>query len=85
MIRGNRGQVLMLVAVMLAVLVGFAALGIDVAYMFSVRHELQRSADSGALAGATWFIDNSASPPPRARRRDGRVITPRGTTWRTPR
>ena len=66
MIRGNRGQVLMLVALMLVVLVGFAALGIDVAYMYSVRHELQRCADSGALAGATWFIDNSAFPLPPA-------------------
>jgi hypothetical protein len=45
----------MFVALMLVVLVGFAALGIDVAYMYSVRHELQRCADSGALAGASAF------------------------------
>ena len=59
MIRGNRGQVLILVAVILFALAGFAALGIDVAYMYSVRHELQRCADSGALAGASAFIDNN--------------------------
>lgn len=73
MIRGNRGQVLMLVGLMLVVLVGFAALAIDVAYMFSVRHELQRCADSGALAGASWFIDNSVPAPtddPESRARD---------------
>ena len=73
MIRGNRGQVLMLVALMLVVLVGFAALAIDMAYMFSVRHELQRCADSGALAGASWFIDNSVPAPtddPESRARD---------------
>lgn len=63
MIRGNRGQVLMLVAVMLVALVWFAALGIDTAYMFSVRHELQRCADSAALAGASWYIDNSVPAP----------------------
>jgi len=53
MVRGNRGQVLVLVALALFVLLGFAALGIDVGYMYSVRHELQRSADAGALAGAS--------------------------------
>ena len=63
MIRGNRGQVLMLVAVMLVALVWFAALGIDTAYIYSVRHELQRCADSGALAGASRYIDNSVPAP----------------------
>jgi hypothetical protein len=51
----NKGQVLVLVALCLFVLLGFAALGIDVGYMYSVRHELQRSADAGALAGASAF------------------------------
>ena len=65
--RGNSGQVLVLVALAIFVLLGFAALGIDVGYMYSVRHELQRSADSGALAGASAFItgdwdDTSMAP-----------------------
>jgi len=51
--RRNRGQVLVLVALAIFVLLGFAALGIDVGFMYSVRHELQRSADAGALAGAS--------------------------------
>jgi Flp pilus assembly protein TadG len=51
--RGNRGQVLVFVALAIFVLLGFAALGIDVGSMYSVRHELQRSADAGALAGAS--------------------------------
>jgi hypothetical protein len=51
--RGNSGQVLVLVALAILVLLGFAALGIDAGYMYSVRHELQRSADAGALAGAS--------------------------------
>jgi hypothetical protein len=51
----NRGQVLVFFALALIVLIGLAALGIDVGYMYSVRHELQRSADAGALAGASYF------------------------------
>lgn len=53
--RNEKGQVLVFVALALVVLLGFAALGIDVGYMYSTRHELQRSADAGALAGASAF------------------------------
>jgi len=56
MIRGNRGQVLILVAFAILFLMGVAALAIDVGFMYSTRHELQRSADSGALAGASAFV-----------------------------
>ena len=51
--RSDKGQVLVLVALAIFVLLGLAALGIDVGFMYSVRHELQRSADAGALAGAS--------------------------------
>jgi hypothetical protein len=55
--KGNeKGQVLVLVALAIFALLGLAALGIDVGYMYSVRHELQRSADAGALSGASSFI-----------------------------
>jgi hypothetical protein len=53
--RRDKGQVLVLVALAIFVLLGFAALGIDVGFMYNVRHELQRSADAGALAGASAF------------------------------
>lgn len=53
----KQGQALVLFALCLVVLIGMAALGIDVGYMYSVRHELQRSADAGALAGASRFIN----------------------------
>jgi len=53
----NRGQVLVLFVLSLVVLIGMAALGIDVGYMYSVRHDLQRCADTGALAGASRFIN----------------------------
>jgi hypothetical protein len=61
------GQMIVVFAVVLLVLLGFAALGIDVGYMYSVRNDLQRSADSGALAGAYVFNDegwlSGAIPP----------------------
>jgi Flp pilus assembly protein TadG len=53
--RNEKGQVLVLVALAIFALLGLAALGIDVGYMYSIRHELQRSADAGALAGASAF------------------------------
>jgi hypothetical protein len=53
----NRGQVIVLFAVILLVLMGFAAFGVDVGYLYSVRNDLQRSADAGALAGAYAFHD----------------------------
>lgn len=54
---GNRGQVLLLFVAALLALLGIVALGIDVGYMYTVRHELQRSTDAGALAGASAFLD----------------------------
>jgi len=58
---GNRGQVLLVFVAALLALLGFAALGIDAGYMYTVRHELQRSTDAGALAGASAFFDGSWS------------------------
>ena len=50
---GNeRGSVLAMTVVMLIVLLGMAALAIDFGMLYSARGEAQRSADSGALAGA---------------------------------
>jgi hypothetical protein len=57
----KKGQVLVFFAISVVVLLGFAALGIDVGYMYSVRHDLQRSADAGALAGASRFINDVAA------------------------
>ncbi|HQT96508.1 MAG: pilus assembly protein TadG-related protein [Desulfobacteria bacterium] len=58
---GNRGQVLLIFVAALLALLGVAALGIDVGYMYTVRHELQRCTDAGALAGASAFFDGSWS------------------------
>jgi hypothetical protein len=53
--RRTRGQIIVLFVISLVVLIGLAALGIDVGYWYTVRHELQRCADAGALAGASYF------------------------------
>src|SRR5512140_10840 len=58
---GNGGQVLLVFLGGLLALLGIVALGIDVGYMYTVRHELQRSTDAGALAGASAFLDGSWS------------------------
>src|SRR5512140_3229980 len=63
MIRDEKGQVLVLVALAVFVLMGLAALGIDVGFMYSVRHELQRSADARALAGASAFTTGDWNDP----------------------
>ena len=56
--KDNRGQVLIIVALAFVVFLGFAALAVDVAYMYTVRNELQRCADAGALAGASMFKES---------------------------
>ena len=61
--RSEKGQVLVLVALAIIVLLGFAALAIDVGFMYSTRHELQRSADAGALAGASAFTTGDWNDP----------------------
>ncbi len=56
---GNRGQVLIVFLAGLLALLGIAALGIDVGYLYTVRHELQRCTDAGALAGASAFFSGA--------------------------
>jgi len=48
----QRGATAVVVAVSLLVLIGFAALAIDLGYLYVVKNELQNAADAGALAGA---------------------------------
>jgi len=50
--RNQSGQVIVLVVLGLAVLLGAAALVVDLGYAYSAQRNLQSSADSAALAGA---------------------------------
>ncbi|MEP6751942.1 MAG: TadE/TadG family type IV pilus assembly protein [Candidatus Dormiibacterota bacterium] len=50
--RGQRGQAIVLIAIMLAVLVGMAALAIDGSRAYESKRSLQAAVDSASLAGA---------------------------------
>ena len=59
----RRGAVVAQVAVSLTVLIGFAALAVDVSTLYSARTELQRTADAAALAAAADLGDYSQGDP----------------------
>lgn len=51
-LKNQKGVSAVIVAILLAMLVCFAALAIDVGYLYVTRNELQNIADAAALAGA---------------------------------
>jgi Flp pilus assembly protein TadG len=57
----QKGATLVLVAICLVVLIGFAAIAVDLAYLYIVKGELQNAADSGALAGAQVLYNNAGT------------------------
>jgi len=59
---GNqKGITLPLVAIMLFVFLGIAALALDLSHLYVVRNELQNAADAGALAGARFLYNEDGS------------------------
>lgn len=58
----QRGNIILLTALMLPVLLGFTALAIDVGYLFVVRNELQNAADAAAMAGAGYLFQGATAP-----------------------
>lgn len=64
----ERGAVLVIVAIVLVVLIGFIALVVDVGRLYKVRGELQNASDSAALAGAA-ALDGTSEGIARARER----------------
>lgn len=55
------GQALVMVALLIGVLGGFAALVVDVGYMYAQKSELQSAADAAALAGAITLGKTNAA------------------------
>src|SRR5579875_1539407 len=53
---GERGVVLWMVAAAMVMILGMAALAIDLAALYAARDEAQRAADAAALAGAEEFV-----------------------------
>lgn len=52
----RRSATLILVAVSMIVLIGFAAIVVDVGVMYDARQDLQQTADASALAGASAYV-----------------------------
>ncbi len=64
---GRHGITVVFVALTMIVLLGVAALAVDVGYAYVVRGELQNAADSAALAGAqVLYINNGTAVNPGA-------------------
>jgi hypothetical protein len=59
--RNQNGGVIVLVAVSMFVLLGFAALAVDVSHLAVARNELQNAADAGALAGAAVLYNDNGT------------------------
>lgn len=58
--RDERGAITIMTALGMTVLLGSAAIAIDLGHMMNVRTESQRVADLAALAGAAAFVDAPA-------------------------
>ena len=57
-LKGQKGIVLPLVAILMFVFIGFAAFAIDFGHLYVVRNQLQNAADAAALAGASVLFEN---------------------------
>lgn len=57
-----RGQVLVLVALVLLALTALVALAVDVGHLYAERRHMQNAADAGALAGAREICFGSGDP-----------------------
>src|SRR5262252_1291280 len=61
---GQKGFVLVVVAILLIVLVAFVALGVDTGALYSARTSAQEVADAAALAGAFTFVNDPTAVQP---------------------
>lgn len=58
--RPRKGNILMLSAIMMVMMMAMLAFAVDIGYLCVAREELQRSADAAALAGAWELVDPEA-------------------------
>ncbi len=75
----RRGAAAAMVAVSSFVLVGFAALSVDVGHLYSTRAELQRTADAAAMAAASQLADYTSGDPLTAARAAAQDMATRNT------
>ncbi len=57
----SRGQIMIIVAIMMVVLVGFVAVAVDVGYAAAEHRQVQSAVDSAALAAAQEAMDSASS------------------------
>lgn len=55
-LKSDRGSVLIIVAILIAVLLGFAAFAVDVGHLMVVKNELHNAADATALSAANHLF-----------------------------
>ena len=72
--QNEAGYVIVSTALTIVLLLGFAALAVDVGMLLGARSAAQRAADSAALAGAFTFVAQPLSPQP-ATARDHALAT----------
>ncbi|MCH7551741.1 MAG: pilus assembly protein, partial [Proteobacteria bacterium] len=59
--RDERGVIIVMFAFLLPIMIGFIGLGVEVAYWFQDRRDLQAAADAGAIAGAYEIAEGRVS------------------------
>ena len=61
-VKDQRGVTAVMVALLMVILIGVAALAVDIGHLLVVRNELQNAADAACLAGARFlYVDGGAS------------------------
>lgn len=60
-LKARQGSVAIIVALLMVVFLGFAALAVDLSHLHVARNELQNGADAGALAGARVLYNSDGT------------------------
>lgn len=59
--RDERGVIIVMFALLLPIMIGFVGLGVEIAFWFQDRRDLQTAADAGAIAGAYEIAEGRVS------------------------
>lgn len=59
--KNQRGVSAILIAILMIIFLGFAALALDMGHIFVAQNELQNAADAGALAGARFLYNDDGT------------------------
>lgn len=59
----RRGNVLVMTCLLMVAMIAFVAMAVDIGYLYTVRNELQRTADASAIAAAWELVESDAMDP----------------------